>query len=153
MARLRSTAQHWRYDPESPERLDIYLDLIMGPHGRFTEDQLRIAWEVERDNFRSGSRAHLADRYWGYWKFELGEEPPSDGDLMLPWSQAVRLAELGDLSAGEIAALRERANEARARIQKGWHHERISALGTDCERWADREAVEGWRRVKEALKR
>jgi hypothetical protein len=63
VARLRSTAQHWRYDPESPERLDSYLDLIMGPHGQFTEDQLRIAWEVERDNFRKESRAHPGNRY------------------------------------------------------------------------------------------
>jgi hypothetical protein len=153
MARLRSTAQHWRYDPESPERLDIYLDLIMGPHGRFTEDQLRIAWEVERDNFRKESRAHPGRRYWGYWKFECGEDPPSEHDLQLPWPEAIRLAELGDLHPDEIAALQERANESQLRINKGEWYEHISAKGTPMERWSDRENVEGWKRVKEALER
>jgi hypothetical protein len=64
-----------------------------GPHGEFTEEQLRIAWEVERDHLRGG----LANRPWAYWKFELGEEPPRDSDLKFPWPEAIRLAELGDL--------------------------------------------------------
>jgi hypothetical protein len=158
MARLRSTAQHWRYDPtDDVERLDIYLDLLMGPHGGFTEEQLRIAWDVERDSIMEHNRnnsATIANRPWGYWKFELGEEPPEhDEKLHLPWPEAIRLAELGELRPDEIAALAEKAAEAKARIAKGWHHEHISALGTDCERWYDRETARGWELLQKALKR
>jgi hypothetical protein len=87
--------------------------------------------------------------------FELGEEPPrDDGEkIPFPFRQAIRLAELGDLQPEEVAALAERAAKAKARIDKGWHYEHISALGTDMERFTDRETVAAWEKVEKALKR
>jgi hypothetical protein len=51
-------------------------------------------------------------RPWAWWVFDLGEEMPRGG-----WAaEAIRLAELGELRDDELAALHERANEARLRI-------------------------------------
>jgi hypothetical protein len=159
MARLRDrTAAGWRYDPEGHEALDIILNLLLAPTGEYTEDQLRIAWEVERDRLMEHDRnnpATFATRPWAYRKFELGEEPPRDDREMIPfpWREAIRLAELGDLQPNEVAALAERAAESKTRIDKGPHYEHISAPGTDMERWSDRETVAAWEKVEKALKR
>ena len=78
MARLRDrTAAGWRYAPQGHDGLDIILNLLLAPTGEYSEDQLRIAWEVERDRLMEHDRnnpATFATRPWAYWKFELGEE-------------------------------------------------------------------------------
>ena len=56
---------------------------------------------------------------WGWWAFVAGEDMPHG-----QYAESVRLGELGELSADDLAALRERANEARLRI--GTPRERLS---------------------------
>jgi hypothetical protein len=60
----------------------------------------------------------------GWWVFEAGEDKPRGFD-----AEALRLAELGELRPDELAAVRERANEARLRV--GTAAERISGGGRD----------------------
>jgi hypothetical protein len=67
--------------------------------------------------------------------------------------ETVRLAELGELTAEELAALREEANEARLRV--GTDAERISGGGRNTPGAVsmDAQAVELWERVEAALPR
>jgi hypothetical protein len=120
------------------------LDLEIGPaEGGLTVEELSVAWEVERagvmDRLRVGSRP------WAYWWFELGEDKPRNTA-----AEAVRLAELGELGAGELAALRERATEAGLRV--GTPAERVSG-GSLSGRGVsmDARAVELWEAVRRAV--
>lgn len=36
-------------DASGPEALGVFLELLIGPTGEFTDEQLEIAWEVERE--------------------------------------------------------------------------------------------------------
>jgi hypothetical protein len=76
------------------------------------------------------------ERPWGWWKFELGEDPPDD--------EPVRLAELGLLREDKIAAIAERANEARVRIDTPAEH-----YGPNY--YPDRDAVELHEAVRRAM--
>jgi hypothetical protein len=104
-------------------------------------DQLRVAWSIERERLLEGFPDPVRPglRPWAYWRFDLGEDEPPEHD-----KRVVRLAELGLLSAGEVAAIRERADEAGLRI------------GTDREHYSpnshpDRKAVALWEAVQAAL--
>jgi hypothetical protein len=93
----------------------------------------------------------LGTRPLAWWWFVAGEEQPRDR-----WNsetrqtedygiETIRLAELGELTAEELAALQDDANVAKLRV------------GTDSERFSDRvpvdqRTVELWERVKEALR-
>jgi hypothetical protein len=61
----------------------------------------------------------VASRPWAWWVFDRGEEKPRS-----QVAEAVRLAELGQLTDDELAVLRERADEARLRV--GTARERVS---------------------------
>jgi hypothetical protein len=61
----------------------------------------------------------------------------------------VRLAELGLLGSGELAALRERANEARLRV--GTPAERISGGNRESGVSVDAAAVALWDRVSAVM--
>jgi hypothetical protein len=105
--------------------LDLEMALLIGPitSDGLTDEELAVGWQLHRDRimgqwFTPPSRAGC--RPWGYWRFEVGEDMPR-GD----WrshavedrqAEPLRLAELGLLTAGEVAAFCERANEARLRI-------------------------------------
>jgi hypothetical protein len=67
--------------------------------------------------------------------------------------ETVRLAELGELTAEELAALGEEANEARLRV--GTDDEQISGGGRNTPRAVsvDVRAVELWERVEAARQR
>jgi hypothetical protein len=111
------------------------MDLLIGPvPGGLTEEQLAVAWDQFGDEIMRDSYDPPGTRPWAWWAFEAGEDRPAGSE-----PEAVRLAELGELGADELAALRERANEARLRI--GTAREHISALGTDLEQRPDRDAV------------
>ena len=116
MPRIRERL--WRHEPT----VNAAIDLTMGPtdaEGELTVDQLEVAWEIEGDRLMSEYRGPAGTRPWAHWWFDLGEQQPAD------WAaETVRLGELGELGADELAALRERANEARLRI--GTDSERIS---------------------------
>jgi hypothetical protein len=123
----------------------MQLALVMGPSGEgFTEAQLRRGWTVFRSKLMARHHYGRPSRPWGWWKFEAGEDQPRGRN-----AEALRLAELGYLRADELAAVRERANEARLRVGTGREH--ISAKGTDMEQRPDREAVELLEAVEAAL--
>jgi hypothetical protein len=135
-----------RYEPT----VNATLDLTMGPTdapGELTVEQLEVAWEVERDSLMDHCRRNPNPgwRSWGWWQFEAGEEMPRGRD-----AETLRLAELGELRDDELAALQERANEARLRVDTGG--ERISAFRTDFEQRPDRDAVALHARVEAALR-
>jgi hypothetical protein len=144
MPRLRELL--WRHEP----RVNASIDLLMGPTdapGELTVDQLEVAWQIERDRLLSEYRGPPGTRPWAWWWFDLGEQQPHD------WAaEAVRLAELGELRDDELAALRERANEAKLRV--GTPRERVSGgslrYGGCAVVSVDRRAVELFEAVRTA---
>jgi len=149
--RLRD--RRWRHE----RTVDATIDLMIGPaecpitpRGApgavrwqgLTDEQLAVAWLVEREVLMSHPRLP-GTRPWGFWRFELGEEMPSRAD-----AQAVRLAELGLLTADEFAGLYERATEARMRV--GTDRERISGGNRESGVSLDAAAVELWEAVQHA---
>jgi hypothetical protein len=142
MPRLRD--RRWRYEPT----VEATLDLMIGPTdapGELTVGQLEVAWEVERDRITDGYNGPPGTRPWAFWVFDLGEEPPRPDDDDQGGSfalEAVRLAELGELTDDELAALREQANEAKLRIgtgseriSGGWRKYGISMDQQDVDLW------------------
>jgi hypothetical protein len=119
MARLRDRS---RLDPN--RLAGMTMELLIGPTRGFgpTVDDLGVAWALRADDIMSVHDGRAGTRPWAYWAFDLDEAKPSGWD-----AEAVRLAELGLLGRGELAALRERANEARLRM--GTDKERISGGG------------------------
>jgi hypothetical protein len=105
-------------------RAEIQLALVMGPTtlDGFTEAQLKRGWTMFRSKLMPRHHYGRPTRPWGWWKFEAGEDQPRGFD-----AQTLRLAELGELRDDELAAVRERAYEARLRIGTGSEH--ISAKG------------------------
>ncbi len=115
-----------------PDDFNVTLELVGGPD-EHTEEELRLAWEAY------GGVVTLncpGTRPWGWWRFEVGED--------LPENEPVRLAELGLLGDDEIAAIAERATEARMRVDTPAEH-----YGPDCH--PDRDVVELHEAVKKAL--
>jgi hypothetical protein len=125
---------------------DVRLVLTVGPPGpgAVDDDDLRAGWELFGADLVAG--AGDCQRPWGYWTFELGEGQPRN-----PADAVVRLAELGELTSGELAALEERANEARLRVGTG--RELLSGGNAKSGVSLDAAAVALWERVREALPR
>jgi hypothetical protein len=130
--------------------------LIGGPTSdEFSTEDLRAAWRYHGDQIMANHKP--GSRPWGFWTFVLGEEQPrsrwdektsrSVGDF----DEAVRLAQLGQLDAGELAALREQANESRMRV--GTDRERLSGGGREHGVSLDRKAVELFEAVLAARRR
>jgi hypothetical protein len=93
----------------------VWLDLVLGPPGKYTDAELEAGWAAYGDEIMENWKAGgPPSRPWGYWVFELGEEMPAYDD------ETVRLAELGELTDFEVAALAEDANEAKARRDHGY---------------------------------
>ena len=125
-----------------PKGVDV-LHLSIGPEvAGPTFEQLRLAWGALRDRTMNTYRDNPGKRPWAYWAFELGEERPPRED------EAVGLAELGDLRPDEVAALREKANEARLRVGTGG--ELISG-GSPGAISLDQRTVDRWERISGAL--
>jgi hypothetical protein len=117
------------------------LGMMMGPTPRESVEELECAWAVHGERLMSSyaQPARAGCRPWAWWRLEAREEPPDGMD-----AQAVRLAELGLLRRDELAVLRERATEARLRVD------------TDDERsgpdyFPDRDAVAAWGAVERAI--
>ena len=91
---------------------DVVWPLLIGPTDRdpFTFEDLEVAWRHHRDELLRRHAGRDGRRPWGWWEFEAGEEQPRGDD------ETVRLAELGELTDAELAALHERATEAGLRI-------------------------------------
>ena len=125
---------------------DVKLALRIGDIGRASDHDLALGWELYGPQIMAQAR-RAGTRPWGYWKFELGEEPPAWDQFAAHASHAetVRLAELGDLTTDELAAIREQANEARLRI--GTDRELISGGSRNHGVSLDAAAVELWEPV------
>jgi hypothetical protein len=137
MARLRDRS---RLDPKRLAAMG--LELMIGPVAGYgpTVDDLALAWELQGEEVMSDYHGAPGTRPWAYWTFDLDQPQPSGWD-----AEAVRLAILGLLEPGELAALRERANEARLRV--GTDRERISGGNRESGVSVDAAAVEVWERV------
>ena len=124
---------------------DLTYALLMGPAegDGLSDEDLELGWRYRGERIMEDHRGRPGTRPWGWWVFEVGEDPPPRA------LEAVRLAELGELTREELAALRERANEARLRI--GTTGERISGGGREHGVSMDVRAVELWEAVERAL--
>lgn len=124
----------------SDRTFDLRLDLLIGPTGQFTDAELERGWKIYgpelTDHVRAGSQPGW--RPWSWWRFEADREEPSDPEGV------AYLAARGELTDREIAAVAERANEARMRVGTPREHH-----GPDCH--PDRDAVDLDEAVKRAL--
>ncbi len=143
-----------------------------GSYDGWTDEEMRLMWELHGKQFMeewSASR-HRAPgkRPWVYWEFVLGRPEHltdiPDREFLSLKTQAQRdanalelieweiepyvyLAEQGELSSDEIAALAEKANEARLRV--GTKGEQIGTPGVDR---PDLRAVKLYEAVSSALR-
>jgi hypothetical protein len=129
------------------------MALRIGPveHDRFTDEDLRIGWECHGDQVLE-EHGLVGARPWGWWTFVAGEPAPRPDDEIRGDHralEAVRLAELGELTAAELAALREEANEARLRV--GTDSERISGGWRKYGISLDQRAVELWEALQSVV--
>jgi hypothetical protein len=121
-----------RFRTRAPGRHALFA-LMIGPGGEdYTDAELAAAWQVYGDEIMDWKAAGPPSRPWGWWVFEAGEEPPAAD------AEPVRLAELGMLTASELASAAESANEAKARQKLGYaewqiHHgvERVERESID----------------------
>jgi hypothetical protein len=131
---------------------NLTFALLIGPTegDGLTDKDLELGWRYRAKQIMEDHRGPHGTRPWGWWVFEAGEDPPEPGeddDLTEPRAvEAVRLAELGELTGEELAALGEQANEARLRvgtdserISGGWRQYGVSIDQRDVDLW---EAVE-----------
>jgi hypothetical protein len=144
MPRPRDRAQV-RRDPD-------LLTLMMGPTEAegFTDEDLEVGWLHHRE--RAMDQLAPGTRPWGWWRFVACEEMPCPADPIGGDSrllEAVRLAELAQLTAEELAALREEANEAKLRIDT--NSERISGGWAKYGVSLDQQAVDLWEAVESTL--
>jgi hypothetical protein len=134
---------------------------VRSPHrpnrGRPTVEELELAWAARKDEIMATQRRD-GRRPWAWWAFELGEEQPQErwnpdggpgGRIEGEGDETVRLAELGELTADELAALSEEANEAKLRI--GTDSERISGGWRKYGVSLDQQTVDLWEAVESAM--
>jgi hypothetical protein len=133
MARLRGGARY-----EHTLEMDLWLSL--GPHDLCeppTREQLQVAWEIERDNMMDHCRRNPNKgwRPWAWWEFDAGEPKPEHEA-----QEALRLYELGELSADDVEAVKRRAIET---IEYADQADELEAIGSAVTSPAD--AVESMR--------
>lgn len=155
MARLRARLDARDKDPSKRRHAPI-LDLCMGPTdapGEYTAEELEALWLLYRDQIMSGPQGRQSGRRpWGWWQFDAGEPQSAwDGTEERYGDETVRLAQLGELTVEEVAALREEANEARLRIGTDAEHIAGGWRTTPGAVSMDACAVELWERVEAAL--
>jgi hypothetical protein len=114
-----------------------------GPHSP-TVGALEREWLLVRDWYEDKYPSPLAQRVWAWWVFEAGEEPPAPPD------QALRLAELGQLTDTEIEELDTEAERALARL--GTSEERWSYSYRLGEHSVDRRLIDRHDRIAAALR-
>lgn len=159
MPRLRSQV----YDMDGRAKLDLLMALRMGPTegDGLTDEDLRIGWEVYGEQIMQEGGHGVGKRVWGWWAFEAREPMPREryipsegghlGRTEGFGDETVRLAELGELSREELAALQEDANEARLRVGTDAEHISGGWRNTPGAVSMDAQAVELWERVEAVL--
>jgi hypothetical protein len=114
---------------------DVELALLIGPDADISDRELEAGWRAVGDRLCE-EHANAGWRPWGWWAFTAREPMPNSRD-----GEVLRLAELEELTDVELAALAERAHEARLRVN------------TDRERLADSKSIDApsialWEQVK-----
>lgn len=144
--------------------LNLEMALNIGPTtwDNFSDEDLRVGWEHHRERLMAQGVDVPGRRPWGWWFFEAERDehltpyPLDPEGSVEERSKAIDayyrepvvwLAEHGHLRDDEIAAIAERANEAKLRV--GTDAERTGSGGVDR---PDRRAVELYEAVKGALK-
>jgi hypothetical protein len=156
MARLTSPA-FVELDP----RLRLSLEIGPTTFDPFTDEELELAWEQHREELMEPGPSLPGSRPWAWWFFEAGRE-----EYLTPYpldfegtteehaeaindhyiEPVVFLAKNGFLTDDELAAIAEKANEAKTRV--GTKREHWGSGGVDR---SDRRAVELWRAVEKAI--
>jgi hypothetical protein len=114
----------------------VEFALLVGPEDDdLTDSELELGWRLHGARLLSNTRQHCY-RPWGWWVFEVGEDPPPTGE------REVRLAELEELTDEELAELAEEANVARTRVGTPREHRGPNYF-------PDRRAIEVWERICE----
>jgi hypothetical protein len=161
VARLRNRLKSLRAGGRQCPTLDLLMGPTKGEH-EYTLEELEVFWELYGDEILSGrqGRSH-GRRPWAWWQFEAREPMPRArwipgegshlGRMEGVGDETVRLAELGELTAEELAALREEANEASMRIGTDAEHISRGWRNTPGAVSMDGRAVELWERVGAAL--
>lgn len=120
----------------------------------FSDEDLRVGWDVYGEALME-ERHPAGTRPWGWWAFVVGEPRPEPRwnqaarRLEDPHVETARLAELGELTPEDLAALREDANEAKLRV--GTDSERISGGWRKHGVSLDQQAVELWETVESTV--
>ena len=126
---------------------ELELCLTIGPAplwDDFTEEDLEVGWRIHGAKLMQGWEFRDASRPWGWWVFEQGEDPPP----LEPGAKELRLAQLGEITDDECAALAKRAIEAKAKLDTGV--ESYVATGEGGRINFEQEAISLWERVREA---
>jgi hypothetical protein len=131
------------------QSFELELGLVIGPTegDGLSDEDYELGWHYHGARILEEYVGPFATRPWGWWAFEAGEPMPAGRDAERSgWSNWVNRDD-------ELAALRERTNEARLRI--GTSRERVSggALGLTPEAFSvDARAVELLERVEGKLR-
>jgi hypothetical protein len=124
--------------------LELEWALTFGPGpicDEFSDEDLEIGWSIHGEKLMEKWERRHGSRPWGWWVFTVGEEPPP----MEPGAKEIRLAELGELTKEELAAIAERAAEAKATLESG--RKNYIATGGGQQLNFEQEAVELYERV------
>lgn len=109
-----------------PTEADVVIDLMLGPTGDHSLEELELAWEAYGAGLREDGVGRCF-RVWGWWRFDVGEEKPDGHD-----AQCIRLAELGLLTAEERSTIAEDAECCREFLRKGGSFYHGSDVGAQC---------------------
>ena len=128
---------------------ELEFGLMLGP-GPLSVDldaeDLAVGWRIHGAEIMAGWQRQHGSRPWGWWVFEKGEEPPPRE----PGANEIRLAELGELTEEECAALAKRAAEARAQLETGVKYYVATGAGRRLD--FEQQAIDRWERVQEAIR-
>jgi hypothetical protein len=96
--------------------VDLFLDLLLGPAGKYTDDQLERAWQIYGEEFAADlGRGEPGQRPWGWWRFVVGVEEPATCI-----ERVLLLAERGLLTDEERRRIASDAAHARKRVRCHW---------------------------------
>jgi hypothetical protein len=92
--------------------IGLEMCLTLGPSFLWVDDlseaDLEFGWREHGEAIVGTWERRHGSRPYGWWRFTIGEEPPP----MEPGADVIRLAQLGELTEGELGDLRKKAVEA-----------------------------------------
>jgi hypothetical protein len=129
--------------------VELRMYLMLGPapiwEDDFTDEDLEIGWRLHGQRIMEEWKPYRGSRPWGWWRFETetGEEPE-----LAPGASEIMLAQLGELTDDEFAAIARRAAEAQAQLDSGI----VPYIATGGGRRInfEEEAIDLFKRIQEA---